>query len=123
MLRYFNRDCRMNWIDSNNIFVGFSDEAGCCEEWGGDFYDSLGANARRLDIDLEVSNNWVFDPSFYDANPMIEIERHSGAICAAFRLVDGDKEMFLVLWNDHNGYYAHGFEFCNGDTVIVKDRL
>lgn len=123
MLRYFDRDCRMNWVDSNNVFVGFSDEGSCCEVWGGDFYDSLGANARRLNVDLSVDNNWVFDTSFYDANADIIIDGHSDAMCAAFRLVDGDREMFLVLWNDHNGYYAHGFDFCNGDTIIVEGSL
>ena len=119
MLRYFNRDLKMNWVDSNNVFVGFSDMCDCCEVWGGNFYDSLGDDARLLDIDLSVDNNWVFDTSFYSSD--MSMDGHDSS--AGFRLVDGDREMYLVIWNDHNGYYAHGFEFCNGDTVIVEGSL
>lgn len=128
MLRYFNNDCRMNWVDSNNVFVGFSDEDHCCEVWGADFYDSIDSNGRRLDVDLSVDNNWVFDTSFHDndymdGNVSVEIDGHCDASRAAFRLVDGDRVMYLVIWNDHNGYYAHGFDFCNGDTVIVSGSI
>lgn len=37
---------------------------------------------------------------------------------AVFRLVRGEDQRFLTLWNMHNGYYSHGFEMeTNGETV------
>lgn len=121
MLKFFERDGKLNWVDSNNVFVGFSDYQSCCESYGGALYSSIDSDGKLLDIDLESDNDWVFDTSFYTdyaipAN-VADIEGNS----AGFRLVDGKgNEIFLVIWNEHNGYYAHGFEFCNGDTVIVK---
>ena len=124
MVKYFEANSRINWVDSNNVFVGFYNEQDCCEVWGGDFYDSLDDNANVVDVDLTVDNNWVFDTSFYVTDVYYNfIDRSSEAQCAAFRLVDGDKAIYLVIWNDHNGYYAHGFEFCNGDIVIVKGSI
>lgn len=124
MLKYFDRDGKMNWVDSNNVFVGFDDEGSCCEVWGAGFYDSLDGFTQAVDIDLTVDNNWVFDTTFYVTDAYYDfIDRSSEAVCAAFRLVDGDKAIYLVIWNDHNGYYAHGFNFCNGDTVIVEGAL
>lgn len=127
MVKYFDKDCKMNWVDSNNVFVGFDDEGSCCEVWGAGFYSSLNKKAKKLDVDLSVDNNWVFDTSFYmkdmDKKFTMRIDGYEEADRAAFRLIDGNKEMFLVIWNEHNGYYCHGFEFCNGDTVIVTGSI
>jgi hypothetical protein len=125
MLRFFEGNCRLNWVDSNNVFVGFDDEGDCCEVWGGDFYDGLDRNARKLDVDLTVDNDWVFDTSFHADSDDVDVNLDDyEAATAGFRLVNRNGDvMYLVIWNSHNGYYVHSFDFCNGETVIVSGSI
>ena len=53
---------------------------------------------------------------------------YDGGGAVAFELVkegdtDGSQTRWLLLENYHNGYYAHGFAFKDGDTVILSDAL
>lgn len=121
MVKYFENE-RMNWVDSNNVFVGFYNEQDCCEEWGGGYWSSLDKDAVRVDVN-EDNNDYVFDTSFYIENFAWEEDYDRDVNRAAFKLTNGVNDIFLVIWNEHNGYYAHGFEFCNGDTVIVKGSV
>lgn len=42
----------------------------------------------------------------------------------AFKLVNGaGDEKYLHLFNCHNGYYGHGFEFKVGDEVVKEGCL
>lgn len=122
MVKYFEANSRMNWVDSNNVFVGFYNEQDCCEEWGGDFFSSLNEDAVRVNID-EDKNDYVFDTSVYIEDFAWEEDYGKDIYRAAFKLTNGKKDIFLVIWNKHNGYYAHGFRFCNGDTVIMKGSI
>ena len=121
MVKYFENE-RMNWVDSNNVFVGFYNEQDCCEEWGGGYWSSLDENAVRVDVN-EDNNDYVFDTSFYIENFAWKEDYDRDVNRAAFKLTNGVNDIFLVIWNEHNGYYAHGFEFCNGDTVIVEGSV
>jgi hypothetical protein len=43
---------------------------------------------------------------------------------AAFRLLgEGGRELYLVLYNAHNGYYAHGFTMESPDGVLFAGEL
>ncbi len=43
---------------------------------------------------------------------------------AIFKIINSKKEeLFLVLYNNHNGYYGHGFEFGVGENIIESDIL
>jgi hypothetical protein len=122
MVKFFEDNDRLNWVDSNNVFVGFSNWQDCCEEWGGGYWSSLSKDAVRVDLD-EENNNYVFDTSFYIEDFSWEEDYDRDVYRAAFKLSNGKKDIFLIIWNEHNGYYAHGFQFCNGDTVIVKGSI
>lgn len=125
MVKFFEANSRMNWVDSNNVFVGFYNEEDCCEVWGGDFWTSLNKDAVKANID-ENKNDYVFDTSFYIENFAWEKDDgddYEEVYRAAFKLTNGKNDIYLVIWNQHNGYYAHGFQFCNGGTVIVEGYL
>jgi hypothetical protein len=122
MLKFFEKDGKLNWVDSNNVFVGLDNEGDCCEVWGGDFYDGLGEDANKLELDLSLDNDWAFDVAFY-SDSVDAVKVYDGG-SAGFRLIDEKgNEIFLVIWNEHNGYYCHGFDFCNGDVVIVHGSI
>ena len=61
--------------------------------------------------------DFVFDTSFH------ETMREEGGI-GVFKLKNSEgEEIFLVLFNDHNGYYGHGFEMKIGDETKYSGCL
>lgn len=70
----------------------------------------------------ESLKDWTFDTSFFQ-----ELEEGSHGYhvdrTAVFRLVNGDNELFLHLFNSHNGYYAHGFDFSMDGEIIQSGSL
>lgn len=99
---------KVNFTDKNDVFVGYDMGQCCCEEAGYFFSyqeDTLSSDDNEANEDLE---GYVFDTSFFkevNANDLDE----GGQVC--FKLVcEGKSDLFLHLYNCHNGYYGHGFE-------------
>ncbi len=44
---------------------------------------------------------------------------------AIFRIIKGELDLpkYLHLYNYHNGYYGHGFQFKVGEKVIAEGGL
>ena len=38
-----------------------------------------------------------------------------------FCLTKNTEEIFLTIWNHHNGYYSHGFDFTDSEGKIIKE--
>lgn len=107
-----------NFIDENDIFVGFNTEFQCCENFGWYFKDNdciddaeaLSENedvVSKIDFDME---GWVFDTSYcewkdYDTKTFTCVD------AVVFRIIKEDQEKFLFLFNVGNGMYAHDFFF------------
>lgn len=107
---------KVNFIDENDVYVGYDLGQDCCEhadwfihykqcnspyieeEWG-DSYSGL------VHDDIDV-NGFVFDPTFVE-NADADVD---GGGMIIFRLVKGNNQLFLHLFNVHNGYYGHGFQ-------------
>lgn len=110
---------RCNFVDSNNVVVGFSKEQSCCE-------DASWVIASRLLVEDVLSepretapadiDDFVFDPAFHRYEKPSCLDDGGVAI---FRLVaPGGRELFLHLCNCQNGYYGHGFSMeINGRTI------
>ena len=115
---------KVNFVDENNVFLGYDLTQQCCE-----YADWFIADQPTEKIQLRCSQwreglpelaDWVFDPTYFrelDDVDMSEInaDNHgSERDCnhmVIFRLVHGEQEKFLHLFNCQNGYYIHGFEF------------
>ncbi len=110
---------RLNIIDNNNVFVGFDYSASCCENFGYCFLkdephgEFNGGNIESVNFN---HSEYIFDIMFFK-ELRVEKNDEGGAVC--FRLVNksgSGSEIFLVLYNHHNGYYGHGFEMkINGE--------
>jgi hypothetical protein len=108
---------KLNFVDKNNVVLGFDFSQDCCEDFG--YYFSLEWPATRngeVEKRADELEPYVFDPTFF-GHGSDEVCGEGGGD-AVFKLVDGDKVLYLVIYNHHNGYYGHGFEFKNGDKVI-----
>lgn len=125
-MKFFEREYSINFVDDKNVFVGYELDQCCCEDAGFAFchseekfesFDGEGLlyKAEQISINLEP---YSFDEGFFKESE----ELMDGGAKALFRLVAKDKsELFLILYNNHNGYYAHGFEVKDKDGNLVKD--
>jgi hypothetical protein len=116
---------RVNFVDENNVVLGYDMGQSCCEHadwfiddtpWQSCYPDDLAPYKKT-----EGYDGWVFDPSFrlltqndgnFDAGGM-----------AIFKIVKEGAEKFVHIFNSHNGYYGHGFEFKDKENLIIESTL
>lgn len=124
MIKLFETGTKLNFIDDRNAFVGFDFEQDCCEDFGwlvlvdgkGDVYAQGDSHGSTGELEMK---DWAFDkdtPPCEDLTgimPDIDLDLYEGG-AVAFRIrheYHYDEKGWLVLYNSHNGYYFHGWEF------------
>ena len=120
---------KVNFIDSNNVILGYDLGQNCCEHafWtisetpDGKNPIHEGSNDVAKEIELE---GYCFDPNYYQRHDDDSSEEY----VATFKLVGRQRDkqpelpdLFLRLENHHNGYYSHGFTFRG--AVIIEGAL
>jgi len=103
---------RLNVVDENNVFVGYDYGQSCCENFGYYFTFTEPTEAKdEGDYQGDVDENsfdhsgYLFDVTY---NKDLPVPSYSGA--TSFKLTKvGHPDLYLVLYNYHNGYYSHGF--------------
>lgn len=101
---------KVNFVDENNVFVGYDMEQDCCEEAGWFIAEGRATSSEDIEADNPTPDveSYSFDPEYYEE---LTVMRGEECNIAVFRLVRDDKpDLFLHLYNTHNGYYSHGFE-------------
>lgn len=120
----------INFVDNQNTVVGFDViQETARQDIGYKIVSKFPQEGQVIssDKDLPRSDNaqwlsdYVFDKTFIR---FVLIENkgrdfdNGGYV--VFKLICQDKyEMFLILWNYHNGYYTHGFSF----TINGEERV
>lgn len=110
---------KVNFIDKNNLCVGYDMSQQCCEwaDWFIALKPTKVSEDKKQEIESDVLpsawESYVFDKGWiaYDCGVVM------------FRLFHGDEELFLHLYNCHEGHYSHGFEFKDGDEIIDEGYL
>ena len=127
-MKIFKDNDSVNFVDENNVFVGFDMEATCCERFGWELFSDSESVMSCQDApapsedhsEIASFDGYVFDKDYF-------VRDDNGYECGGevhFKLTAPEKpDMFLTIWCDHNGYYAHGFEFRDGDKIIQADAL
>lgn len=114
-MQFFERDGKFNWIDENNVVLGYDSESSCCEYAGWFLSEAVTGEDRSEAPATEIDwADWRFDPDFFKEVDPVEQWTDDGGI-AVFRIVNGERAMYLHLFNSHNGYYGHGFDFEAGN--------
>jgi hypothetical protein len=112
---------KVNFVDANNVVVGFDMGQDCCETFGYLLTDKIPSTPEDAQVTAEELEPYVFDIGYRHANAVPD---NDGGGSATFRLVaEGLPDRYLTLYNHHNGYYAHGFDMKQGDRVIVDDSI
>lgn len=114
---------KMNFVDENNVIVGFDTAACCCEDFG--WYYSEGEEVAEivaeLSLDAEGLAPFRFDPEFFRTNDRVgKYDEEGGEV--VFKLVHAETGavIYLHLYNHHNGYYAHGFSLEVGGKTMQE---
>lgn len=124
-MKIFEDFGRINFVDENNVFVGFDFTSDCCEYFGYVFVEVLpemvdGGNTKgSIELSELELKDFNFDITF---NKNLAV--NWGGDATSFRLVNNlNKEIYLILFNHHDGYYSHGFEMKDNETLIFDGYL
>jgi hypothetical protein len=115
---------KVNFVDSNDVFVGYDTVQECCEDAGW----FVAPDITPYDYDTERNGlcghsveDYIFDTNFFTE---VESDSLDGGGQVAFRLIaEGKPDLYLHLFNSHNGYYGHGFEVKHSGTVVKEGVL
>lgn len=109
---------KVNFIDDNNVLVGFDNSDDCCAQGGWFLSDKpsewLNESFKEEAMDLP---GWNFDPDYFKEHGLPGKSKYEEGDSVQFRLVSGEQEKFLTLYNFHNGYYSRGFTLQFGDET------
>jgi hypothetical protein len=125
-MRFFDRDGKWNWVDENNVFLGYDNMQGCCENAGYTYSvlepmteDQIISYKKHPEPDL---TNYVFDKAYKKDLDGDFDEGGAVVFCLQSKIAPSDK-LYLTLFNYHNGYYGHGFEFSIGGKTAHEGTL
>lgn len=115
---------KVNFVDDNDVFVGYDTDQSCCEHADWFIASAITPYDYNDDIDSKETpdiEGYCFDPQFFEDVESSDLD--SGGM-AAFKLIsDGKPDLYLHLFNSHNGYYGHGFEVKHGGEVVREGCL
>lgn len=126
-MKIFNKSgnwtSKVNFVDENNILLGYDIGQSCCEQ--ADWFISDEPQEEIQNDNLsnygeDDLKEWVFDKTYFKEVSGNEFDAGGMVI---FRITNGDEQKFIHLFNCHNGYYGHGFEFGDEKTEIQSGCL
>lgn len=116
---------KTNFVDKNNVVLGWDMSQNCCESFGVIFSREIPTSRKEDDPPYPSERElepYVFDPSFCVNNSIVEEYADQGG-SRTFKLTDGDAVLYLTIYNHHNGYYSHGFTLDVGGKRIIDDGI
>jgi hypothetical protein len=124
-MKLFEDENSWNWVDENNVVLGFRNSSRCCEQFGYRYFtkeptDDISLKDEEARIDS--LDDFVFDTSY------CIFLHNSSSDCGgyvAFRIVNKNtnETIYLTIYNHHNGWYSHGFQFKYKDRIIREGIL
>lgn len=135
-MKIFDGNGRINFVDDNNVFVGFCDEQNCCEYFGYLFVRNLSEMIKgdetvgKIELSEDELKDFDFDVNFFKRegsfkeNPNGSQYDNENGEYIAFRLINKlNEEIYLILYNYHNGYYSHGFEMRDNEILVLEGSI
>lgn len=118
-MRIFQKGSKVNFVDEMDVVVGYDCiQASCGEDPDWFLHGHVADTEGDKTLDVEGYN---FDAGFF-------VERTWRALdegeAVTFRLAKPEaKDVFLTIYNAHNGYYAHDFTVSVGDKQTREGCL
>ena len=102
---------KVNFVDANNVFVGYDRYQQCCEFAGWLVSDEETISDPEQSEEASDSyEGYVFDVEYFKQTTP-DVDSYSELNYVTFKIVKGDSVKYLHLFNVHNGYYDHGFTY------------
>jgi hypothetical protein len=135
-MKIFNKTAgwceKVNFVDVNNVVLGYDMGQSCCEH--ADWFiadkptEAILDRKNTPDGTPEEMPGWVFDPAYRkDVKDIREAGSEWNQLdeggMVIFRIVKDGAEKFIHLFNCHNGYYGHGFDFDGPTGKICEGGL
>lgn len=114
-MKVFERGRKINFVDDNNVLVGFDYHQSCCEDFGWQLTRAFPTACGEEGDQGIDPDGFQFDTTYFVLG-VPGVDSRDGCE-VVFRLTKATEEIFLTLWNHHNGYYSHGFEMTPGDNL------
>ncbi len=115
---------KINFVDKNDVFVGYDMEQSCCEHADWFISETIDPYSYNTDYDSLKAHDvegYIFDKEFFLEVESCELD--SGCQ-VAFRMVAEDKpDLYLSIFNSHNGYYGHGFSVEHSGETVKEGTL
>ena len=124
-MKFFVRDGKYNWVDDNNVLLGFDASRCCCEDFGRCYHtDQKRPQGSQIELDDYQLDEYEFDPNFYEYGNHEEDDEKGSSFTVRMRKISNPNSvLYLTIYNDHNGYYSHGFTFDRGEITIHHGGL
>jgi len=121
-MKIFKKDGKINFVDKNNVFLGYDMRKSCCENADWFISDTITKNIQDNDCNEDLEE-YVFDTSFFKEVEGMGFYDHELAVdggMVIFRIFNEEskKEKFIHIFNCQNGYYGHGFEFTINEEIV-----
>lgn len=114
---------KVNFVDGNDVFVGYDLGQKCCENAGYFLADNISSEIQDMaGFGHPDTDDYLFDKDFFQnvsSDDLVNVNM------VVFRLFNkGKPDLFLHLYNvSNNGYYAHGFEVKHNGVTVKSDSL
>ena len=125
-MRVFERNGRVNFVDDNNVFVGYDNTQNCCEDFGWLISRERPGTTAEIALIEELTGaefpGYQFDTTYCGYGDQT-LRQENDTSMVSFRLTDGDNNIYVTLYNTQNGYYAHGYDMKLNGTSIHDGEL
>jgi hypothetical protein len=131
-MNIFENDGKVNFVDKNNVLVGYDMCGQCCEFFGWYISDSI--SKCKLDVVESILEkvpenieSYIFDRYFrlkWDFDP--DSDSDTWGYCVVFKLNDEEgllHSLYLYLFNVQNGYYDHGFSMSVYEQITEEGYI
>lgn len=121
-MKVFTENASTNFVDKNNVFVGYeTGNQNCCEQTY--FVINNKPSLSEFDsIDSEEElEPYVFNVDYVES--LVNIGDYDDNYKVFELVAEGKPNLYLTLVNHHNGYYSHGFEVKINGKIVESGSL
>ena len=124
-MRIFKHKESVNFIDKNDVFLGYSLENSCCSHSG---FELALDKACKKKIEFETIDdvNKIIEGYEFDTKYMNKYfdKKDNSYGFAVFRMTKkGSGNIYVILKNHHNGNYWNGFELSKVEISGYKEEI
>ena len=121
---------KVNFVDKNNVFVGYDMAQLCCEDAGWfisdkpilQYIESLNPY-NNIEIKYKDLSNDDISDFYFDINYFKVIRGKNNENLIIFKITNNNEDRYIHIYNSHNGWYSHGFIFKQDDKLIQKGQI